>query len=90
MTTIILPPDLEDRLAAEARKRGTTAELLALDSLRRLFVPPPTGPTEGAETLYDLLAGFIGTVNGTTEALSENCGQHFAEGLADQHQPGRS
>lgn len=38
MTTITLPPDLEQSLAEEADKRGTAPELLALDSLRQLFV----------------------------------------------------
>jgi hypothetical protein len=40
MTTITLPAELEDRLAAEARKRGTTTEKLALDCLAQLFVWP--------------------------------------------------
>jgi hypothetical protein len=35
MRTITLPPDLEDRLAEEAHRRGTTPELLAVDTLRR-------------------------------------------------------
>ena len=38
MTRITLPPDLEEPLAKEARRLGTTPELLALDSLRTLFV----------------------------------------------------
>ncbi len=33
MTTITLPSDLEGRLDDEARRRGTTPELLALDGL---------------------------------------------------------
>lgn len=79
MTTITLPPDLEGRLADEARRRGTTPELLALDGLRRLF--PPPGADNGAEghgTLFDFLAGYIGTVEGTTEPLSEDeaCCRH--------------
>ena len=90
MTTITLPPDLEQSLVEEADKRGTTPELLALDSLRQLFVPPQT-PADKAknETLFDLLSGYIGTVNGTTEALSEDCGEHFAAGLAEKKRRGR-
>jgi hypothetical protein len=83
MSAIILPPDLEERLAEEAHRRGTTAELLALDSLRRLFVPPTadSGPP-AAQTLWDFLSSHIGTVNGSVEPLSDECGQRFAEGLA--------
>jgi hypothetical protein len=85
MTTIVLPADLEDRLAAEARKRGTTTEVLAVDCLRQFFIEPThdEGSSSG-KTLNDFLSGFIGTVNGTTEALSENCGQRFSDGLAEQ------
>ena len=85
MTTITLPPDLESRLTDEAARRGTTPELLALDGLRRLFSPQPDGVAP-AGTLFDFLAGHIGAVSGTAELLSENCGRHFAEGLADKQQ----
>jgi hypothetical protein len=89
MTTITLPPEVEVPLAEEARRRGITPELLAVESLRQLFAPPPaTGAPGGEKTLFDFLAGYIGTVNGTTEALSENCGQRFAEGLAEKQQRG--
>ncbi len=85
MTTITLPPDLEERLAAEARRRGTTAEFLALDSLRRLFVPNGAGDEVVAgESLFDDLSTYIGTVDGTSEALSEDCGRRLAEGLAER------
>jgi hypothetical protein len=90
MTTITLPPEIEGPLAEEARKQGTTPELLAVDCLRKLFTPSPTveKPAE-AKTLFDFLSGYIGTVNGTTEALSENCGQRFAQGLIEKQQRGR-
>jgi hypothetical protein len=42
-----------------------------------ITLPPATGqPTDG-ETLFDFLSGYIGTVSGTTEASSENCGQRW-------------
>jgi hypothetical protein len=90
MTTITLPPEIEEPLAEEARKQGTTPELLAVDCLRKLFTPSPVAgkPVEG-ETLFDFLSGYVGTVNGTTEALSENCGQRFAQGLVEKQQRGR-
>ena len=84
MTTITLPPDIELPLVEEARRQGTTAEQLAIDSLRKLFTPEP----KTGEALFDLLNGYIGTVNGTTEALSENCGQHFTDGLLEKQQRG--
>jgi hypothetical protein len=39
-------------------------------------------------TLYDFLADYIGTVEGSTEAFSEDCGRRFADGLADKQQKG--
>ncbi len=89
MTTITLPPEVEGPLAEEARKNGTTPELLAVDCLRKLFTSSPTTrtPAEG-ETLFDFLSGYAGTVSGTTEALSENCGQRFAQGLVEKQQRG--
>jgi hypothetical protein len=79
MTTITLPPDLESRLADEALRRGTTPERLALDGLRRLFAPRVD--QTAADTLFDFLAGHIGTVAGTAEPLFEDCGRRFAEAL---------
>jgi hypothetical protein len=81
MTTITLPPEIEGPLAEEARKQGTTPELLAVGCLRKLFTPSPTveKPAE-AKTLFDFLSGYIGTVSGTTEALSENCGHALLRG----------
>lgn len=84
--TIHLPPDLERPLTEEARKKGTTAELLAIDSLRRLF---PQDQGEGAaaqpKTLLDLLGDSVGAVAGSGEAWSENCGERFTDGLVEKH-----
>ena len=89
MTTITLPDDLETPLAEAARKRGTSPELLALDALRQLFIPRPVPqPTSEKATLFEFLAGHIGTVNGTTEALSEKCGQRFTGALVEKQQRG--
>jgi hypothetical protein len=88
MTIITLPPDLEKRLAEEARRRGISLEQLALNSLRELFVPAANGGADGSETLWDYLSGYVGTVSGTAEPLSENCGQHFADGLLEKQRQG--
>jgi hypothetical protein len=89
MTTITLPPEVAEPLAEEARRKGTTPELLAVDCLRKLFTPSSTAgmPMEG-DTLFDFLAGYAGTVSGTTEPLSERCGQRFAQGLVEKQQRG--
>lgn len=89
MTSITLPPDLEGTLAEEARRLGTTPESLALDSLRKLFASKSSpDPFPAGQTLFDFLSGCIGRVSGTSEALSENCGQRFAEGLVEKHRQG--
>jgi hypothetical protein len=89
MTTIILPPEVEGPLVEEARKKGTTPELLAVDCLRKLFPSSPeVRKSEEGESLFDFLSGYVGTVSGTTEALSENCGQRFAQGLVEKQQRG--
>jgi hypothetical protein len=83
MTTITLPPEIAGPLTDEARRRGTTPELLALDTLRQRFahessLPPGNVPES---TLADFLTGYVGLVEGSSEALSERCGERFAEGL---------
>lgn len=84
MTTITLPPEIEGPLVEEAQRRGTTPESLALESLRRLFVPADTsGDRPGGPTLFEFLGSQIGTIDGTNEAFSEDCGQRFSEGLAE-------
>lgn len=59
MTTITLPPEIEGPLREEARRRGTSPELLALDALRVRFAPPVTpSPDQRPEpTLADFLTG---------------------------------
>ena len=44
---------------------------------------------EKNETLFDFLSGYIGTVSGTTEALSKDCGTHFTDGLVEKKRRGR-
>jgi hypothetical protein len=89
MTTITLPPDIETSLVRQASALGVTPEELALGSLRALF-RGQTAHDEPAEgnSLFDFLSGFAGVVDGTSEALSENCGARFAEGLLEKSQRG--
>ncbi len=93
--TINLPPEIEDPLTEEARRRGTTPELLAVDSLRERFVQPPKQPdANGAQTLYDVLKDHIGTISSSENVpggarLSEDCGKKFAEGMNEKRRQGK-
>jgi hypothetical protein len=75
---IRLTSDIETALNPEAQRQGTTPERLALDSSGKLFLQAPPDTSSGEATLFDFLSGYIGTVEGTGEALSENCGRRFA------------
>lgn len=91
MTAIVLPPEVERRLANEASKRGTTLEVLAIEYLREQLARPRPGAGAGnGDNLFDFLSGYIGTVDGTTEALSEGSGQRFVEGLVEKQRRGRA
>jgi hypothetical protein len=83
MTTITLPPEIAKPLVEEARRRGTTPERLALETLRSRFVAPsPPSADHPGSSLADFLADQVGLVEGAKEAYSEHCGDRFAEGLA--------
>ena len=87
MTTITLPPEIEQSVARQAERQGTTIEWVALDTLRQTFAAPGEEPSR-PETMYDFMQGFIGTVDGSSEAYSENCGEKFAEGMAQKQREG--
>ena len=65
MLTITVPPEL----AEEACRRGTTSELLALEGVRRVL-PAGFSPPQAAGSLLELLAGYVGTVAGSSEPFS--------------------
>ncbi len=99
MTVITLPPDIEGPLAEEARRQGTTPELLALDSLRERFAPssvteaaPEESEKEG--TLADFLSGYIGVLHSSEHVaggarMSEDSGKKFAAGMVKRRQERR-
>ena len=89
---ITLTPDIEEALAAEARKLGLTPEQLALNSLRERFVPPGAGeyPVEEQATLADFLCGHLGVLHSGEHIpggarMSEESGRKFAAGLLARH-----
>ncbi len=89
MTTIVLPPDVEDAIAEEAARRGVAPETVAVDGLRRLFIRPERESNQSEPgSLLDSLAGHIGTVDGRPEAFSEQCGDRFADGLVQKYERG--
>ncbi len=81
MLTITVPPELAIPLAEEAGRRGTTPELLALEGVRSVL-PEKRSPPPAAASLLDFLAGYVGTVAGSSEPFSQDCGKKFADGLA--------
>jgi hypothetical protein len=79
MLTITVPIELASLLSEEALRRGTTAELLALEAVRLVL---PFKKTEPVGTMADFFRGYVGVVDGTTEPLSQDCSRRFADGLA--------
>lgn len=93
--TITLNPEIENALADEARRRGTTPELLALDCLRACLLPGTAEEAAApAGSLAHFLAGHLGVLSSREHVpsgagMSENCGTKFAEGLLRKWQQGR-
>lgn len=90
MTNLAIPPEIEGPLVKEARRLGTTPEQLALETLRREFVSTTSVEGQTESTLHDFLDGYVGTVNGSSDAFSERCGERFAEGLVEPERRERS
>ncbi len=58
MVTITLPPELEQVVREQAQQQGTTPELLTLEKLRSLLLPPI--PANETVSMADFFAGYIG------------------------------
>ena len=85
MTIITIPPELEVPLAEAARQRGTTPELLAVESLWKIYAPTSaTASSTNGGTLRDFLVGYVGTIAGSSEPLSEETGRKFADLLVER------
>ena len=97
---ITVPPEIERALTAQARKRGTTAELVALDSLRERFVRARVkrrrdeGEGNGRRTLADFLKGYVGVLHSSEcvsdgGRMSEEPGKKFTQALIEKRRKGR-
>jgi hypothetical protein len=92
---ITLTSDIEQALREQAQKKGTTPELLALESLREHFVAPVESPISGEDgaTLVDFLSGHIGVIRSSEHVpggarMSENSSSKFAAGMAEKRRRG--
>lgn len=90
---ITVTPEIEQALREQAQKKGTTPELLAIESLRERFVPPAedTHPERGAESLADFLADHIGVICSSERIpggaqMSQESGQKFVAGMVEKRQ----
>ena len=90
---ITLTPEIEQALAEQACRQGTTPEHLALESLRKQFVLPATDepPAEAPATLADFLGSSIGVLHSSKHIaggarMSEAPGETFAKGLVEKRQ----
>ena len=94
MPPITIPPEIEVPLADAARLRGTTPELLAIDCLRRYFIPSEAnGSDRPAANLAEYLRDYIGAIQSGDRIpggaqMSKNPGANFTEILLDK-QSGR-
>lgn len=89
---IRLEPDVEQALAGEASRRGTTPELLADEYLRQRFGLDSAQPRDlsGAKNLAERLKDHIGVIDSSEKVpggacMSENSGQKFTEILIEKH-----
>jgi hypothetical protein len=93
--TIKLTPELEQVIGEEARRQGTTPELLVIESLRRCFLPHATRTAPEPEgTLADFLSDFVGTLHSSEHVpggarMSEAAGRKFAAGMDKKRRLGR-
>jgi hypothetical protein len=81
---INLRPELANAVEAEADRRGTTAEVVAIQCLEERFAPRAAAQDNGGSaTMADYLAEFIGVIDTSQlvpggARLSEKNGSDFA------------
>lgn len=83
---ITLTPEIEGALVEQADQQGTTPEHFALETLRERFVKPVEQELPGgAETLADLLDGYVGVLHSAERVpggaqMSEDTGRNIRRG----------
>lgn len=94
--TIKLTPALENALTKQARKKGTTPEMLALDTLHTQFGISKESNTssENQGNLADYLSDHIGVLSSSEyisggAKMSENSRKKFTAGLIKKRQQNR-
>ncbi len=95
MTTITLPPEIEQSVARQAEQQGTTTEVLALDALRRMFAPiEELTPQKQTGSLYNLLEEHIGVISSSEYVpggaqMATDSSKKFAEGMMQKKREGK-
>ncbi len=93
MMTLTLTPDLEHALVEQARAQGTTAEVLALDSLRQCFLLRDAQVRDEGQTLAEYLQGFVGVLHSSEQVeggarMSDSPGSKFGAGMVHKRDAG--
>ena len=88
---LTLTPDIESAITKQADQKGVTPQQLALDGLRKLFVPSHEETDEKPSTLADFLYGYIGVLRSSEfveggAQMSENTGNRFAQLMMKKRQ----
>jgi hypothetical protein len=91
MTSITLPPDLEQAIELHARRQGTTSELLIVEKLREQFLMlPEAGAETTGQSMADFFAGYVGGLHSSEfvpggAQLSQDSGRKFTDLLLLKH-----
>ncbi len=88
--TITLTPELEDVIAEEARRYGTTPEILAMETLQdrfaeRLLAATGDTPLEEGMTLDAALSDLLAEAQSLERVTPPGMAGPFAEALAEKH-----
>jgi hypothetical protein len=86
MTMILVPPELEKPLLEAASRLGQDPETFVVNRLREVLNVPEI---QAGSSLFDLLEGYVGTVEGTGEAFSERTTERYADSLLEKKKLGR-
>lgn len=77
--TLTLTPEIENALAEQARREGTTPERLALDGLQNLFVTPKPTAEEILGMAAQVYAGLPQTEAEEVERIALDRSRFFGE-----------